>query len=120
MVRQGGDLQSTLFVDYKTDDGTANAGSDYVATEDTILFRPGESLKKIKIKIIDDDIFEEDEYFTVSLFNVRLGTIDGMFDTDENSTQRVKLEAPSVARVIILDDDHAGVFSFESNSTTVS
>ena len=107
-------------MDFETEDGTANAGSDYVATEDTIVFRPGETLKKIRVKIIDDDIFEEDEYFNVKLSNVRLGTIDGMFDTDENSTLLAKREEPFVARVTILDDDHAGIFTFESDAITVS
>ena len=107
-------------MDYKTEDGTANAGSDYVSKEDTIVFRPGETMKKLKIEIMDDDIFEEDEYFTVYLSNERLGTADGMFDTDENSKQLVTLAYPSIAQVIILDDDHAGVFSFASQTMKVS
>lgn len=32
-------------VDYRTEDGTANAGSDYEFAEGTLLFKPGESLK---------------------------------------------------------------------------
>ena len=106
-------------MDYKTEDGTANAGSDYVFKEDTIVFRSGETLKKLKIEILDDDIFEEDEYFTVHLSNVRLGTADGMFDTDENSVKLVKLKYPDIAQVIILDDDHAGIFSFASQTMKV-
>ncbi|CAK8677785.1 unnamed protein product [Clavelina lepadiformis] len=120
VVRKGGDLNSTLYVDYRTEDGTANAGSDYEAAEDMIVFKPGETIRTFKIKILDDDIFEEDEYFQVHLFNVRSGSVDGMFDTDANSTQIARLEAPAVATVIILDDDHAGVFGFASESMTVS
>ena len=118
-MRRGGDLRRTLFVDYKTEDGTANAGSDYVSTEDTIVFRSGETVKKIKIEILDDDIFEEDEFFTVQLQNVRLGTAEGMFDTEEDST-KIVLETPHIANVIILDDDHAGIFSFASDTLKVS
>ena len=119
-MRKGGDLNSTLYVDYRTEDGTANAGSDYEAAEDMIVFKPGETIRTFKIKILDDDIFEEDEYFRVHLFNVRSGSVDGMFDTDANSTQIARLEAPAVATVIILDDDHAGVFGFANESMTVS
>ena len=118
--RKGGNLRSTLFVDFKTVDGTANAGSDYVFKEDTVVFRSGETLKKLKVEIMDDDVFEEDEYFTVQLSNVRLGTADGMFDTDEKSVELVKLDDPSSAKVIILDDDHAGIFSFASDAMKVS
>ena len=119
-MRRGGDLNTTLFVDYRTVDGTANAGSDYEFVEDTLEFTPGETVKSIEIKIIDDDIFEEDEYFTVQLFNVRSGSPQGMFDTHVDSTTIARLEAPSVAHVIILDDDHAGVFGFASDVITVS
>lgn len=37
-------------VDYRTEDGTANAGSDYEFAEGTLLFKPGETLKGIIIK----------------------------------------------------------------------
>lgn len=32
-------------VDYRTEDGTANAGSDYEFAEGTLVFKPGETLK---------------------------------------------------------------------------
>lgn len=32
-------------MDYRTEDGTANAGSDYEFAEGTLLFKPGETLK---------------------------------------------------------------------------
>lgn len=32
-------------VDYRTEDGTANAGSDYEFAEGTLLFKPGETQK---------------------------------------------------------------------------
>lgn len=32
-------------VDYRTEDGTANAGSDYEFAEGTLIFKPGETLK---------------------------------------------------------------------------
>ncbi|KAG7217748.1 hypothetical protein INR49_020935 [Caranx melampygus] len=38
VVRRGGDLTSTVSVDYRTEDGTANAGSDYRFTEGTDLW----------------------------------------------------------------------------------
>lgn len=32
-------------VDYRTEDGTANAGSDYEFAEGTLVFKPGETVK---------------------------------------------------------------------------
>lgn len=119
-MRRGGDINSTIYVDYKTEDGTANAGSDYEYAEGSLVFHPGETIAVIQIPIIDDDIFEEDEYFRVNLQNVRVGSGDGMFESTQKSNRQARLEPPAVATVIILDDDHAGVFSFTDESTTVS
>ncbi|XP_039248320.2 sodium/calcium exchanger 3-like isoform X1 [Styela clava] len=118
VVRRGGDLNTTMCVDYRTEDGTANAGSDYDFTEGTVIFRPGETLHMIKIPIIDDDIFEEDEYFRVTLSNVRLS--ENANGSQGLASRTVRLEPPIVATVVILDDDHAGVFSFPDPSVTVS
>jgi len=69
---QGGDIASTTtYVDYRTEDGTANAGSDFVFTTGTLIFQPGETQRHIEISIIDDDVFEEDEHFFVNLSNAR-------------------------------------------------
>ncbi|XP_078398754.1 sodium/calcium exchanger 1-like isoform X2 [Cetorhinus maximus] len=73
VVRRGGDLTNTVTVDYRTEDGTANAGSDYEFTEGSLVFKPGETHKEILVGIIDDDIFEEDENFCVHLSNLRVG-----------------------------------------------
>ncbi|XP_067883558.1 sodium/calcium exchanger 1-like isoform X1 [Heterodontus francisci] len=73
VVRRGGDLTNTITVDYRTEDGTANAGSDYEFTEGSLVFKPGETHKEILVGIIDDDIFEEDENFCVHLSNLRVG-----------------------------------------------
>ncbi|XP_027873091.1 sodium/calcium exchanger 1a isoform X3 [Xiphophorus couchianus] len=120
VVRRGGDLTSTVYVDYRTEDGTANAGSDYQLTEGTIVFKPGETDKEIHINIIDDDIFEEDEHFLVHLTNVRV-TPDGANDHQANHADGLAgLGLPCTAIVTIFDDDHAGIFSFEEPVVTVS
>jgi len=117
VVRKGGDLNRTVYVDYRTIDGTANAGSDYVKTESTLIFRPGETHRFIQIEIMDDDIFEEDEFFRIELFNVRSHAPDGGY---EEQGEPAKLVPPTVATVVILDDDHAGVFSFVEPTLTVT
>ncbi|XP_040298698.1 sodium/calcium exchanger 2 [Bufo bufo] len=117
---QGGDGGSTFYVDYKTEDGSANAGSDYEYSEGTLIFKPGETQKEIKIGIIDDDIFEEDEHFFVRLMNLRVGDAEGMFESDEDGRPKARLVSPLIATVTILDDDHAGIFTFEEKLVHVS
>ncbi|XP_042676605.1 sodium/calcium exchanger 1 isoform X1 [Centrocercus urophasianus] len=121
IIRRGGDLTNTVYVDFRTEDGTANAGSDYEFTEGTVVFKPGETQKEIRVGIIDDDIFEEDENFLVHLSNVRVSTEadEGILEASRVSTLAC-LGSPSTATVTIFDDDHAGIFTFEEPVTHVS
>ncbi|MED6280668.1 Sodium/calcium exchanger 2, partial [Characodon lateralis] len=73
------------------------------------------------VGIIDDDIFEEDEHFFVRLLNLRVGDVEGMFESDEvGTTPKARLVEPLVATVTILDDDHAGIFTFSERMVRVS
>ncbi|XP_054976327.1 sodium/calcium exchanger 1 isoform X5 [Sorex araneus] len=122
IVRRGGDLTSTVVVDFRTEDGTANAGSDYEFTEGTVVFKPGETQKEIRVGIIDDDIFEEDENFLVHLSNVQVSAEapeDGVLEANHVSALAC-LGSPCTATVTIFDDDHAGIFTFEEPVTHVS
>ncbi|XP_053878247.1 sodium/calcium exchanger 1 isoform X5 [Malaclemys terrapin pileata] len=122
IVRRGGDLTHVVHVDFRTEDGTANAGSDYEFTEGTVVFKPGETQKEIRVGIIDDDIFEEDENFLVHLSNVQVSTEaldEGILKANHIATLAC-LGSPSTATVTIFDDDHAGIFTFEEPVTHVS
>ncbi|KAA0702434.1 Sodium/calcium exchanger 2 [Triplophysa tibetana] len=113
VVCRGGLGESTFYIDYCTEDGTANAGSDYKYCEGTLVFKPGETRKEIKVGIIDDDIFEEDEHFFVRLLNLRIGDAEGMFESDDGDQgPKARLVEPLMTTVTILDDDHAGIFTF--------
>ena len=50
VVCQGGLGESTFYVDYRTEDGSANAGSDYEYSEGTLVFKPGDTRKEIKVR----------------------------------------------------------------------
>ena len=81
-----------ISLDYTTSDGTAVAGSDYVATEGTVTFAPGETTKTIEVEIIGDTLDEVDEAFTLALSsptNVALATTETtatITDNDEPPT----------------------------------
>ncbi|CAK1584001.1 unnamed protein product [Parnassius mnemosyne] len=95
-VIRRGDLAGEVTVRYTTEDGTAEAGSDYIAAQGVLIFGHGESEKTFSVEVIDDDVFEEDEHFFLRL----------------SSPKGACLASPSTATVVILDDDHSGVFSF--------
>ncbi|VDK60528.1 unnamed protein product [Anisakis simplex] len=113
--RDGGPEGLTVMVDYYTEDGTANAGSDYIAVNGTLTFYPEDKQQSITIEIVDDDVFEEDEHFFLHLKNLRVRTKDGLIldPTCIGGVPVAALELPPTATIMILDDDHAGVFSFE-------
>lgn len=100
-VARCGDLENPLSVAYTTEDGTAQGGSDYVTAKGTLHFGPGDKEKQFSIEIIDDEVFEADEHFYVRLCS-----------TEPSGC----LGSPTMATVIILDDDHGGLFKFESQN----
>ena len=61
-----------ITADYITFDHTAvGDGVDYATTAGSLRFEPGETHKTIRIPIVDDDLNEGDETFTVILKNIK-------------------------------------------------
>jgi hypothetical protein len=65
-VRLAEKAKSPVTVTWRTVDGTAKAGSDYVAASGKVVFAPGQRAKKVKIAVGDDDRPETDEFFYVA------------------------------------------------------
>lgn len=63
------DPKQILSVDYVTRDGTAFAGSDYMAVRGTLNLYPGENQALIPVEIIGDAMPESNEYFYLDVFN---------------------------------------------------
>lgn len=59
----------TVSVDFTTQDGTALAGQDYVATNGTVVFAPGETIKIVPVILTADVPAEDDEVFYLQLSN---------------------------------------------------
>lgn len=59
----------TITVSYATADGTATAGTDYVATSGTLTFNPGETSKSVAVVVNGDNIDETNETYFVNLSN---------------------------------------------------
>lgn len=129
VVREGGDPNAIVMVDYASEDGSANAGSDFIGVSGTLVFGPNEKEKSFSIEVLDDDVFEEDEHFYVRLTNLRFGSVDdwpgvaqngdaGVTPTGKGScTSTLELAMPSLVTVMILDDDHGGIFSIAEKET---
>ena len=59
----------TVTVDWSTADGTATAGEDYSAASGTLTFGPGETTKTVSVAILDDEVEDTGETFTLRLSN---------------------------------------------------
>ena len=69
-VSRAGGPSGAASVTVFTRDGTATAGSDYVATSSTLLFTNGQTTATLLIPLIDDCVVEGNETFSVFLTNV--------------------------------------------------
>ncbi|HEX8282903.1 MAG TPA: Calx-beta domain-containing protein [Pyrinomonadaceae bacterium] len=91
-VRRSGYLNgSTVTVKFSTSDGTATAGSDYVARSETLSFAPGETEKVLPIQIINEEEVEP----TPETINLTLS----------DPTGDAVLGSPSAATLTVNDDD---------------
>ena len=76
-------------IDYDTEDGTAEAGTDYTAASGTVRFPALATERTIAITVLEDTVDEEPEHFTVKL--------------DDPSNRRVYLASGPPPRVLIVD-----------------
>ena len=95
-------------VDYASSDGSATAGSDYIATAGTLDFADGVNSQSFNVPILDDTLFEGDETFNLNLSNVTGGA---------------NLGTQTTATVTIIEDDPpppAGSLQFSAAAFSVA
>jgi len=126
VVREGGDMSQTIQVDYKTEDGTASHEGDYIEAIGTLTFGPNETQKHVTLEVLDDDVFEEDEHFYIRISNLRrkdgkaFKEIEVTDDNGKRSMQAsTQMGTPHMATIMILDDDHGGIFGFEDSEAEI-
>ena len=62
---------SDITFDFKTEDVTAAAGSDYLAANGTIVIKAGDKSASISVQILTDTLKEEDEQFALKFSNAK-------------------------------------------------
>ncbi|XP_053387424.1 sodium/calcium exchanger 3-like isoform X2 [Mercenaria mercenaria] len=108
-IRRYGRLDLPVAVKLETIDGTAEAVSDYVPVKTVVKFDANETSKDINIEIVDDDIWEPDEFFFAKLF----------IDHDDERSKHVALGSTSINQITIINDDEPGTFEFSKPSYVV-
>ena len=92
-VNRAGEASGPVNVCYSTLGGTAAAGSDFVAISGTLTFASGETARSLSIPLLNDNMPESDESFSVALFAPTGGAALGV---------------PATGTITILDNDLAG------------
>jgi Calx-beta domain len=65
-----------MSVGYTTSDGTASAPGDYLATTGTVTIPPGQTSATFTVLVVGDQLYEQDESFTLSLSGPVNATLD--------------------------------------------
>ena len=91
----------TVTVDFATSNGTATAGSDYTATNNTLTFSAGETSKTIPVTVLSDTLDEANETVTMTLSSATNATISdatGTFTiTDDDNTPSLSINDVSTS-----------------------
>jgi len=82
-VTKVGANTSNATVDFFTTDGTAIAGIDYVGTNGTLTFGPGDAIQMIRLPMIDNTNINGAKTFSVTLTNAGAGAVLSTLNTVE-------------------------------------
>ena len=100
MVQLSTTASQDAVVEYATSSGTARAGQDYEATIGTLTIPAGATRRAILVPIIDDNVVEEEETFTISLRNsnatIESGKATGVIADNDLPLISVKAEPAAV------------------------
>lgn len=91
VIRTGGS-DGPVSVDFATANGSASAGQDYTARNQTLTFADGVTIQSVNVPILDDPVPEGNETFTVNLSGATGGALLGN---------------PTTSTATITDDDVA-------------
>ena len=93
-------------VDFASADGTATAGSDYIAlTPGTLNFAPGETSKTIAVDVLGDTVVEPSEIFSVVLSAASNAVIDDATGVGKILDDDVSLRGKHKATFTDVDGD---------------
>ncbi|WP_048437866.1 Calx-beta domain-containing protein [Caenimonas sp. SL110] len=123
IVRLDRPSAATVSVQYATADGSAYAGSDYVAQSGALVFLAGETAKTVSVPIINDTGLESDE-----MFKLVLGSPSGATIADNAGVARIEAsDAPFTANPVIhtsdiyvAEEDGIGYITMSLNAPSLS
>ena len=125
-VRRTGGTAGTVWVDAMTLDGSAQSGLDYLATNRTLVFPPGETRQSFLVPVLNRPQIQGDRDFYVMLDNFQGGATNGWqpFATvrvrDEDSRISFLLDNFTVSKDVYTGQAAIGVIREGATNSTVS
>ena len=119
-VRLNVAVVETATIEWETRDLSAKAGQDYKGASGTLVFSPGETVKTVRVEVIDDAQVEGTEVMLLLLTDVEGAVIDGELavgtikdndaasDTAEDALALVDDLTPGVAAAVLLGEQTLG------------
>ncbi|BBL74931.1 Calx-beta domain-containing protein [Methylomagnum ishizawai] len=109
----------TVTVDYATQDGSATAGSDYVAQSGTLTFLPGQITQTVRVQVLGDSVQEPTETLSLVLSNPSAGYT---FKTNPGTGSITNFAVANtfIATAASLTEGPAGTTSYMAFKVTLS
>jgi hypothetical protein len=120
-VMRVGNLAVPFTVDYRTEDGTAEAALDYLPTSGTLSFAAKQVSQKVNVTLLDDDLAETVESIRVILENpvgASLGSIaEAVLNVASNDDPGTLVLSPLSTSVLEPEDGTSVFFPFTVKRT---
>ncbi|CAK0893280.1 unnamed protein product [Prorocentrum cordatum] len=115
-VERSGNLDKKVRVKFSTREGTAKACEDYVHQSGELIFDIGVESLSIKLEIVDDTAFENNEEFFVDLRDPDIIDADGkILSADACGGYRAEIGEKATTTIVIIDDDLPGQLRFKGD-----
>ena len=88
-----------ITVQYELFDGTATAGSDYLARRGNLIFPPGTTNLTLRVPVLGDTVNELDEVFFLQLSD----PVNGLVSVNESIGRIINDDPVPTPRIIVLD-----------------
>ncbi|MDF8333605.1 Calx-beta domain-containing protein [Novosphingobium cyanobacteriorum] len=104
---------STVSIDFATQDGSAKAGSDYVAQSGTLSFAAGEAVKTVSVALTNDTVAEGDETFGLALSGfVNAATLTPRATATIAANDATAVTSPQISIADVIVDEASGYANF--------
>ena len=109
-------------VNYATQDGTAHAGTNYVATSGTLTFAPGQTQQTIAVTVLDDGVVTPNLTFTILLSSpasATIGTGQALGTIINSDVAPPVVPSISISNVQLNDLTSAGMTFFHTSGNQI-